>query len=808
MKIVLNAFLALLITLLLAGAGAGYWYVSSKLPKRHGVVTLDRLSSFVTVRYDERGVPHIQASNELDLYRALGYVHAQDRLFQMEMLRRVARGEMAEVLGVKMVNIDRLFRTLGLRDNAEKVVAQLDMQSPAVMSQLAYLDGINQFQSTHPVPMEFDILGITRRDFTLQDTLAISGYLAYSFAAAFKTEPLLSFIRDELGTQYMTIFDQEWNPLGVIDKANNAHKKPDWQALAQLAQISNSISDLTGLPLFEGSNAWVVSGQRSSSGKPILAGDPHMSFALPSAWYEAHLSMPDFDLYGHFQALNSAAMLGHNMQFGWSLTLLQNDDMDMVTETINPNNPDQVWFQGHWVDMPVREEIIKVKAANSVTLRVQTTPDGPIITDAFSDQLNNKTPVALWWTFLQTDNKLLQAFYDLNRADTLVKARHAASQIHAPGMNILWASETGDIAWWAAAKLPIRRLNVNPAFILDGSKPEADKLGYYRFEDNPQEENPARGYIMSANQQPDSISGLPIPGYYNLYDRAQALNNQLGNDATQWNLLNTQSLQLSTQTLYPRRILKPLLPALTNVVRDPMERSIFDSLVQWDGQYTQMNIPPTVFTQFLYELTRAAMYDELGPAQFKNLLGTRALDLALPLLAEDTESPWWDNVKTPETEECEDIVEIAWNNTMKHLKETFGNSPNGWGWGKAHTLTHVHPLASQSHWDWIFNVGPFEMPGGREVPNNMSTAIGPAPWAVNYGPSTRRVIDFNDASTATGINPVGQSGVWFDSHYKDQAATFVAGGYMPQHLSEKDIATNTQSTLTFKPATPVAGSGK
>ena len=807
MKLALKILGGLLLILLLASAGGGFWYVNTKLPQRSGELLLNGLTAPVSVRYDDRGIPHIKAGNQPDLYRALGFVHAQDRLFQMEMVRRLARGELAEVLGPKLVKLDRLFRTLGLRSHADKVAASLDPQSPAVMAQLAYLDGINQFQSSHPAPMEFDLAGIPKRPFTLADSVAVSGYLAYSFAAAFKTEPALSYVHDELDPSYLTIFDLEWNPLGVLGPPPpTASAKPDWQALSQLAQVSSQALEIAGVPLFEGSNAWAVSGPRTSSGKPMLAGDPHIGFSLPAVWYEAHLSAPGFELYGHFMALNAMALLGHNQRFGWSLTMFQNDDMDLVAETVNPFKPNQVKYHGEWVEMQTSEETIAVKGGRPIALELQRSPHGPIINSAFSDTLGD-SPVALWWTFLETDNPLLDAFYELNRADTLGKARAAASKIHAPGLNIVWASASGDIGWWAAAKLPIRPPGVNPAFILDGETTESDKLGFYRFSDNPQEENPPRGYIVSANHQPKSTSGLPIPGYYNLPDRAQSLEDRLGRDDIQWNALNSQSLQLSTQTGYFWRVLEPLLPVLSEVVRDPLERSVFDSLTQWDGQYTTPNIPPTVFTQFLYEMARAAMADELGDVQFQNLLGTRALDLALPRLAADENSPWWDNVNTEKTETRKDIMRIAWRASVAHLKQALGTSPNDWGWGHAHTLTHVHPLAGQKPLDWLFNVGPFEVPGGREVPNNLATSVGPAPWSVIYGPSTRRVIDFADAGQARGINPVGQSGVLFDHHYKDQAAAYVVGGYMQQFLNEADVAANTRSTLTLKPASAPTAAG-
>jgi penicillin amidase len=449
--------------------------------------------------------------------------------------------------------------------------------------------------------------------------------------------------------------------------------------------------------------------------------------------------------------------------------------------------------------MESRTETILVKGADPVQLTLRRSPHGPIITDAFAESLGT-TPVAMWWAFLETENPILEAFYELNRADTLPKARLAASKIHAPGLNLVWANAGGDIGWWAAAKLVIRPNQVNPNFILDGSTGDADKLGFYRFSDNPQEENPTRGYIISANHQPTPRSGVPVPGYYNLYDRAQRLNDLLRDNSVKWDLNNSQSVQLDTQNGYGPRVLQPLLPELQALVTDPLEQSLLRSLSRWDGNHDLNNIPPTLFNQFLFELTQAALADEMGEVQFKNLLGTRALDFALPRLAADANAPWWDNRNTPEVESRADILKIVWRATIDHLQTTWGKDPTGWGWGHAHTLTHAHPLAAQKPLDKLFNIGPFDAPGGRETPNNLSTAIGPAPWKVSYGPSTRRLIDLADPTTALGINPVGQSGVLFDRHYKDQAKTFIEGGYVPQHLSGTDVAAHTRSTLTLEPS--------
>ncbi|GLX89669.1 penicillin amidase [Pseudomonas fragi] len=778
-----------------AAAGGGVWYVQSKLPTRQGQVELYTLKEPVTVRYDERGVPHIRAGNQLDMYRALGYVQAQDRLFQMEIMRRLARGELAEILGPKLVETDKLFRSLRIRERAATYVNELDQQSPAWQALQAYLDGINQYQATHAKPVEFDVLGIPPRAFTAEDTISIAGYMAYSFAAAFRTEPLLTYVRDQLGSDYLKVFDLEWQPKGVLPPALAAN---DWKTLGALAQLSDSALSQAGLPQFEGSNAWAVSGRRTQNGKPLLAGDPHIRFSVPSVWYEAQLSAPDFELYGYHQALVPFAFLGNNREFGWSLTMFQNDDLDLIAEKTHPKNPNQVWYHGQWVDMTRTEQEIAVKGESPVTLVLRQSPHGPIVNDVLGDIAGN-TPIAMWWGFLETKNPILEGFYQLNRANTVSKARKAATYIQAPGLNVVWANAHGNIGWWAAAQLPRRPAGVNPAFILDGSTAQADKLGFYPFSANPQEVNPSRGYIVSANFQPVSPTGLEIPGYYNLADRGQQLNRQLSDASVKWNLKNSQALQLGTTTGYAQRVLKPLLPVLRKGVSDPAELKLVEQLAQWKGDYPLDSTSATLFNQLLFSLADAAMHDELGDAFFDILLTTRVIDEALPRLVASPDSPWWDNRHTLANETRADTVNVAWRNSLVQLKATLGDDPAQWQWGRAHTLTHEHPLGKQKPLDWLFNVGPFAAPGSHEVPNNLSAKLGPAPWAVGYGPSTRRLIDFAEPTHTLSINPVGQSGVPFDKHYKDQAQSYIEGRYDKPYMEDADVQLNTRSTLRLMP---------
>lgn len=798
------------------GAAGAAWHVHQKLPVRDGELQLSGLSAPVSVRYDEWGVPHVDARNEDDLYRALGYLHAQDRLFQMEMLRRLSRGELAEVLGPKLVETDRLFRTLGIRQRADELAtasSAITAQPGAVRALYAYLDGVNQYQATRPAPLEFEILGIPKRPFTAADTYSIAGYLAYSFAAAFRTEPALTAVRDQLGPDYLRIFDLDWRPKGALEpqalnapKATGAPGEPGAPngadrrfadvapMLARLAAVSGRAAELAGLPQFEGSNAWVVSGSRTASGKPLLAGDPHIAYSTPAVWWEAHLRTPQFELYGHHLALNPMALLGHNRRFGWSLTMFQNDDVDLIAEKVNPANPNEVWIKDRWVAMSSRQEVLKVKGQPDQVLTLRRSPHGPIVNDAIPGDRGER-PVAMWWAFLETENPVLDGFYQLGRADTLDRAREAASLIHAPGLNVVWANATGDIAWWAAARLPMRPEGVNPTFVLDGATDEADKPGFLPFSANPHEENPARGYIVSANFQPPGDT--PVPGYYNLAERGARLDGLL-NQGKRWDVQNSQALQLDVQTDYGPRVLRPLIPLLRGSA-SAEEQSLVEALVRWNGAYKADAVAPVLFQQLAAELLRAAMKDELGDAQFENLRRTRALDQALPRLTADSDSPWWDDRSTPQRETQADIVRRAWKAAVAHLYETLGSDSTKWRWDSVHTLTHEHPLGKQKPLDKIFNVGPFPVPGGHEVPNNLAQRNGSAPWGVVYGPSTRRLIDFARPQEALGVNPVGQSGVWPDAHYRDQAELLAKGQYRREWLDEADVKAHARGMLVLKP---------
>lgn len=807
-------------------------HLFAQRPVRSGELILTGLIAPVQVRWDERGVPHIKAENEPDLYQALGYLHAQDRWFQMEMLRRLARGELAEVLGSSLVDVDRLFRTLGIRHHADELATRLDMSAPENKALAAYLAGVNQVVDGAALPLEFELLGMPRRHFLAADTLSISGYLAYSFANGFRAEPVLTFIRDQLGSGYLEIFgfrgyseslpgspanSRNEKPVGMPVAAlawghgagagsmQFGHRGLDQGTLGSAARVAAASllpMEALNVPLFEGSNAWAIGGARSQSGKPILSGDPHIAYAAPAVWWEAHLEAPGISLYGHFNALNPMALLGHNQKFAWSLTMFQNDDVDLVAEASDSAHPGQVWEDGRWVALGTRREILKVKGEPDRELVLRRSAHGPIVNDALEPGVvSSSRPLALWWAWLETPNPLIRAFYRLNRAETLEAARTAVQDIHAPGLNVVWANTAGDIAWWAAGRIPNRPTGVNPAFILDAGKGEARKDGFWPFSANPQEENPSRGYIVSANHQPLSGTASIIPfGYFAVSERRNQLDKALSGKHKGWTSAESSALQKLNLSSQPARILAPLLADLRSVEMPPADRALLDQLSHWAGEHQKEGIEPVIYYQWIYELLKAATEDELGELMFGQMLKVRALDEALPRLVENKSSPWWDRRGTTNVETRAEIAVQSWQGALAHLRATFGADSSQWTWGRAHTLTHGHPLGKKKPLDRVFDIGPWPVDGGREVPDNQAFNLGPAPWAVTYGPSTRRVIDLGSPGRAVGINPVGQSGVLFDKHYADQSADHAALRQQPMWLDEADIARHTVSKLVLKPA--------
>jgi len=474
------------------------------------------------------------------------------------------------------------------------------------------------------------------------------------------------------------------------------------------------------------------------------------------------------NFYGHFLSGNPLALLGFNQKVAWTLTMFQNDDLDMFLEKPNPANPDQVWSNGRWTDLEIEHEIIKVKGGKDVNLKIRISRHGPIIND-FLDTLNQeKKPVAVSWGFHDFTNDFLNGVYDLAHLDTVFQAPAALEKIHSPGLNFVLADVKGNIGWWAVAKLPKRPSHVDSNFILDGSDPANDYLGYWPFALNPQFINPSSGIIVSANHQPQDFGNGTVPGYYNIENRAKRIETLLGQKENNWNANDMKTIQLDTESLFYKKIKDKqvaLLNTIPAVQEDAVSKKAFEIYKNWDGFHHLDTLGPGIFYTFHYYLAKKIFFDELNENLFKAFLGTRLPDRAISRLMDLETSPWWDDKNTSKKESQKDILLSAWFQTIDNLKEFAGNDPEKWRWDNFHTVEYVHAIGRKKPLDKI----------------------------------TRRIFDFGDPDHSFGINPTGQCGYFFDPHFDDQASMYISGKYRTQLTNKTDIEKATVSILKFTP---------
>lgn len=803
MKLFKRILFGILILILLIVIGAWIWLNGFK-PDLNTELQLKGLKNPVEVLYDDYGVPHIYAQNEEDLFYAFGYVHAQDRLFQMELVRRLADGRLAELFGEKALPSDKFFRTMGFRKHAKWTIDSLvnkNPDAPFVKASQAYVKGINAYIQQGKMPLEFSIMGITGTPFTLEDSYIISGYMGFTFAEAFRSESIATFIHNKYGEAYLQDVWSQWpkgEPTIPVQSKDTVAKVA--QSLASMANQLGIIEKTAPFPPFHGSNGWVLSGTKTKSGKPILSNDTHIGFSQPSVWYEAHLECPDFKFYGNFLAGTPLAALGHSQYGGWGLTMFENDDVDFFREKANPQNPNQVWYKDHWEDLKVYEETIKVKDAADVRIPIRSSRHGILMNDSFDKMADQKDPIAMWWVFNQFPSHLLEIFYDISHARNAAEAGKAVSTLTSPGLNFMWGDTQGNIAWWAAAKLPKRPAHVNPMLILDGSTGNDDPSGWYDFSQNPQILNPKTGILYSANNQPSDMGTGYVPGYYVPGDRARRIEQLLFTDKKDWTQEELRKVINDVTSPSYKGLLKDIIPIIFAEELSPLAKKSIEKLIPWDGSHDLEDVEPTIFYRFLYYIFVNTVKDELGNEVFKAFENNVNFKRNMIALIKKEDSPWWDNINTKERETRRQMVTKSLNDAVASLEKQLGNDIDQWQWQRVHTLTHKHPLDAVPALRGFFNVGPLAVPGGRETVNNMDFNIDSSgTYQVSYGPALRRIVDFSNPDNGRSVLPTGQSGNVMSQHYDDQARLFAEGGSRPELMNRTAIEKVQTGKIVFKP---------
>jgi len=554
-----------------------------------------------------------------------------------------------------------------------------------------------------------------------------------------------------------------------------------------------------------GSNSWVLAPSRTTSGGALLANDPHIGFTNPGIWYEAHVKFEGFENYGYYLPLVPIALLGHNRDLGWGLTMFANDDVDLYAEKVDPENPDRVMYKGTWIDLVVEHETIKVRFGDDVDHVVRVSPHGPIVTPLLEKFEQYKgPPVSLYWVWQHVDYTDIAGYFKMARAHTYDEFADAVKLVTSPGVNVSYADKTGTIAWWAAGKLPVRPAHVNNKALLDGGSGADEPVGFLPFEQNPHVKNPACGYVATANNKPSVREFGPIDdleGYWQPWDRAQRIE-QLIESQERWSVADTMKMQLDGVGVAVPEIVSAVAELLESEKQElaPLELEILARLKAWNGDHNVDAIEPTVYTYLCDAILDKVVGDELGPDNFRvySTLGDAWNFLRYVVHRDD--SPFWDNRSTAgHVETRTEIFVAAFHDAIARIQKKHGANESNWTWGKDHTITYAHPLGYIPVIGPIFNIGPFAAPGGAQTIDNLLHPHGVFEHKVIAGPSTRRVVDFSDPEHSHTILPTGNSGHWLSTNYCDQAEMYLRGEYREVAFTSEQVAGNMSHVLKLAP---------
>lgn len=754
-------------------------------PDYRGELSMNGLSAEVEVYYTDHGIPHIYAETEIDAYRAMGYVHAQDRLWQMDLLRRVGGGRLSEIFGADLIEADKYFRTIGTHEYARTSTQDLKKRGGKMLQIAeAYVAGVNHFIETGPKTVEHTLLGLDMEPYTVENIYEVLTYMSFSFANAQKTDPVLTELWNKLDSTYIKDLPVFSGPKEYRMSVTNPGQS------SALSVQTNKVLNELNVPLFIGSNSWVIGPKMSASGNTILANDPHIGFAQPSVWFEAHLSYPGDEVYGYFIAGDPIPPIMHNQHIATGLTMFENDDIDFYLERINPDDNSQYMYKGEWESFEYVNETIKVKGADPERFTKRTTKHGPVMSDVME---NEETVVSMFWVYTTEENKSLESSYELNNAKNAAEAASGASKIHGPGLNVMFGSSKGEYARWSSGRLIYRENEQDSKTYRDGSTGLNDPDSLRPFDHNPIDLNSSKGYTYSANNQPEAVNGVLYSGYYLPDDRGESIVNLIESEEL-WSVEEVKQIMLDHKAV----MLPKVKTTLLNAVQDHADEHFHFILGEWTGNFDRESKQAPFFQVWVYETLYQAMSDEMDSALWDAFRETHLFKRTFEPLIQNRNSVWWDDVKTDKVESRNDIIRSAFDRTWDRFTAVYGDEPERWRWENHHLLTHKHAMSSASALlARLLDVGPYKVPGANEVINNLGFTYSDAlVHEVTFGPSTRRIVDLADPiNNSWSILPTGQSGNPFSPYYDDQAEMFANGEFRKMQLDPKKIK---QSKLKLK----------
>jgi penicillin amidase len=755
--------------LLAVVAGGGYLWLRQSLPQIDGEIRVQGLKAPVTVVRDRWAIPHIEAMSLEDAVFALGFVHAQDRLWQMEFQRRVGAGRLAEIVGAAAVPTDAFMRTLGLYRRAAASIEHLSAPTRAWLE--AYARGVNAYLATRsgPLPPEFLILRHDRVEpWTPADSLVLLRLMALDLGTNYRSELLRARLSTRLSEQQIADIWPGYSKDAPITLA----ALPAAAAPFPPAGVGSGSGD--------GSNAWVLAGSRTRTGAPLLANDPHLALQAPGVWYLAQLKTPEQELVGATLPGLPAVVLGHNGALAWGLTNTGADVEDLFIERLDPADPGRYLTPDGPAPFTARDESIRVRGAPPVTISVRETRHGPVLSDLMPDAatlFGADRVLALAWTGLAEDDRTADALLALDRARDWSSFVEAASAVGAPMQNILYADKAGHIGFIAPGRVPIRRQG-DGRWPVPGWGGEHDWQGWVPPAALPRALDPGDGRLFNANNRivPETYPYLLTADWEAPY-RARRLAELLA--GSDYDLAAFAAIQGDERS----PLAEDLLPILLRApAASPAAAAAIDELKAWDRVMRPQGRAPLLFAAWYRELSRLIQADELGPL-FSSFWGVRPEFMAEILTRRQV---WCDDRTTPAVETCAEQASRALELALADLARRYGPDRAEWRWGDAHPARMVHAaFGEQPLLAWLFNIE-IATGGGDTTINvgHFAPRDEEHPFASVHAAGYRGLYDLADLARSRWIAATGQSGNPLSSHYRDLTPLWAAGEYVPMLRGE------------------------
>ena len=774
--------------------------IAQGLPEAGETLQFSTLQSPVTVYRDEYGVPQIYADNLHDLFFAQGYVQAQDRLFQMDFQRRVGTGTLSEVLGEATLETDRFLRTLGTNRAAAK---DLEVMSEETLSDLqAYADGVNAFISANQdsLPLEFRILGYKPQPWEPLHSVVWGKMMAWNLGGNWETELMRARLLDTMGAEKTADLLPHYPLSGpfIIPPEVKSYASLDAIDFDKVMAVK-SLLKATDPDI--GSNNWVVAGSRTTTGKPLVANDPHLGMQIPSIWYLVGLHGGGLDVVGASLAGAPGVVIGHNDRIAWGVTNVGPDVQDLFLEKVNPDNPNQVEFQGKWEDVQVVEERIAVKGqAEPVVETVRITRHGPIMNAVTSKIGEEAQPMAFRWTALDS-GKLFKSVLKIDQAQNWEEFRSALRDWSVPSQNFVYADVDGNIGYQMPGQIPIRAKG-------DGTVPVPGWTGEYEwtgtipFDELPSVYNPEVGYVATANNQvvPDSYPYLISTEWAAPY-RAERIV-ELIESKDKLSPDDFAAIQGDIHPI-PTDSFVPLLGAIDLSGASKEAQKAQEMMLAWDRKMDADAPEPLIYETYVRKLAQETFGDELAAsgdeALTEDYLSSHRNDYTQTLerLAGEPTNAWWDDVRTSPVEGANDIVTRAFEAAVAELQASYGQAPDRWQWGKPHFANFDHLVFGE--------VSPLNSIFNRSIPargtNFTVNAASPAydTLAMDAGASYRHIVDLSNLANSRFIHTTGQSGLAFNPHYDDLIPLWQNVEYLPMRFDRAEIEKSAKDVLVLEP---------